>query len=81
MNIKQQADSIVEMFIDYSNPYQRGDLGLLEFSTRANTKNATHCAIIYCEWILEEMIKFDTLYTGKRLLELNNILTELKSRI
>ena len=78
MTIQQQADSIVEKF----KPYV--DNEILEHSALVRSTydlNATHCAIIYCEGILDALRRLD----GNDVIEIEDnfilLLTELKSRI
>jgi len=68
-SFKEQADSIVEKFIPYTDAAD--EIGF-----------ATHCAITHVEGMLEEVFEFYFTPTGiKRFEELVEILTELKSRL
>jgi hypothetical protein len=73
MNIKEQADSYVEMFYI---PIMQAN-----YPNVGQNKTATHCAIIHVEGILKEITVYDTLHSFVRQSNLEEILTELKSRI
>ena len=80
--IKEQADSIVEKFKPHVNPYIGSGMLSNTHDDDAISWQATHCAIIYCEGIieaLEENLVEDYDYHQRD--KFLTILTELKSRI
>jgi hypothetical protein len=86
MTIKQQTDSIVDKFKPHVNPYIGSGMLSNTHDDGAIAWQATHCAIIHVEGILEELetLNYPNQIWGQavsRILELKDILTELKSRI
>lgn len=58
MNPKEKADSLIGVFLSYTNPYERepGGYGLLQYSTKVNIENAKQCAIICVDEILKSFL-------------------------
>jgi hypothetical protein len=87
MNIKEQADAIVEKHRPYANYYERDEYGNLQWSTGVGTRNATLCGIKEMEARIEMCDGFNILGLIPKAVfqsvtdELTAILNELKSRI
>jgi hypothetical protein len=81
MNIKQQADSYVEMFQKLKQEHtEYSELGeCIYIENELTYFVATSCAIIHVEGLIKEIEEI--YYTCERCVELGFILNELKSRI
>jgi hypothetical protein len=85
--IKQKADEVVNMFIKYVESEIAGDESFI-FDLKTQTDNATQCAILHQERLIEELV-LNSGYVSDfyRFNYLDNIkiqkaiLTELKSRL
>jgi len=80
-NIKEQADSYVEIFKPHVNPYVGSGMLSNTFDDGAIAWQSTHCAIIHVEGLINVLSSLGNVYASIEAYKYIRILEELKSRI